>query len=68
MEVTKPVIVVNEVTSDGGILESLGEKSAAVHPCSFINAGVHSKKSLVQTYVDLDEEDNKICGQKMVHV
>ena len=67
MEVAKPVIVVNAITSDGGILESLGEKGVAVHPRAFINAGANSKMSFIQTYVDLDEEDNEIFNQKMVN-
>ena len=43
MEVLNPVIVVNAITSDGGILESLSEKGVAVHPHVFSNAGVIQK-------------------------
>lgn len=67
VEVAKPMIVVNAVTSDGGIAESLGEKGVAVHPRAFVNAGANSQMSFIQTNVDLDEEDNEIFNQKFVN-
>jgi Fe-S cluster assembly scaffold protein SufB len=64
---SKPVLVVNAITKDGGVLESNDEKGVAIHPRAFVNAGSNSKVSFIQSYVDFDEADDVDFNQKLVN-
>jgi Fe-S cluster assembly scaffold protein SufB len=65
---SKPVLVVNAFTSDGGLSSDSEEgKGVAAHPRTFVNAGDNSRVSFIQSYVDLDEEENETFNQKFVN-
>ena len=64
VEQPKPVLIVNAVTRDGG---SSDEESAGVsfHPRCLAVAGEGSRLSLVQSCVDLDQEDSSSDRPKL---
>lgn len=63
---TKPVLVINAITADGGLGED-SEVGVANHPRSFVSAGDNSKVSFLQSFVDLDAPDAENCNQKFVN-
>lgn len=57
VEKPKPILIVNAVTPDGGVDQSLDEaKGIAFHPRSLVLAGDRSRVSVVHSCVDLGEE------------
>lgn len=64
---TKPILVVNAVTANGGLVECENGKGVAIHPRTFLTAGSNSKASFVQSFVDLDNSENEDFHQKFVN-
>lgn len=64
---SKSILVVNAVTTNGGVSGSEDGKGVAFHPRAFVTAGANSKCSFVQSYVDLDEDEDNEFHQKFVN-
>lgn len=64
---TKPVIIVNAVTADGGAENGEDEKGVSMHPRTLAVAEENSKLAVIQSAVDLDDIDGDNSNPKFVN-
>jgi len=65
---TKPVLVINGVSADGGVGSDIEEgKGVASHPRCLVNAEDGAALSVVQAFVDLDEPNAENSVQRLVN-
>lgn len=66
-EESKPVIIVNAITADGGLENKEDGQGVAIHPRTLVNTGDNSKLSVTNTNVDLDDIDADDATAKFVN-
>jgi len=66
-KVTKPVVVINALSADGGVGKVQGGKGVAIHPRCLVMAGDESSLSFVQAVVDLDEHNADNSVPKLIN-
>jgi len=65
---TKPVLVINAVSADGGVGSDIEEgKGIASHPRCLVNAGDGASLPVVQAFVDLDEPNSENSVPRFVN-
>lgn len=64
---TKPVLVLNAVSADGGVGNLEDGKGVASHPRCLATAGNNTTLSFVQAFVDLDENNAENSVPKLVN-
>jgi len=64
---TRPVVVLNAVSADGGVGKLENDKGVASHPRCLAVAGDNSSLSFVQAFVDLDENNAENTTPKLVN-
>lgn len=66
-EEEKPILIINAVTADGGVSNTVEGKGVAHHPRTLIAADKASKASIIQSTIDLDEEENDSPNLAKLH-
>jgi len=64
---TKPVVILNAVSADGGVGNLEDGKGVSSHPRCLVVAEDNSTLSFVQAFVDLDETNTENSVQKLVN-
>jgi len=64
---TKPVIIVNAVTADGGLENGEEGQGVSMHPRTCVVAGDNSMLSLINAAVDLDDVDGDHFNAKLIN-
>jgi len=64
---SKPIIIVNAITADGGLENGKEGEGVSMHPRTLAMAGENSKVSIIQSAVDLDDIEGDNSNPKFVN-
>ena len=64
---SRPVIIVNAITADGGLENGEDGQGVAMHPRTLVIAGENSTLPIIQSYVDLDDTEGENSNAKFVN-
>jgi Fe-S cluster assembly scaffold protein SufB len=64
---SKPIIIVNAITADGGLEGGEEGQGVSMHPRTLATAGDNSKVSIIQSAIDLDDIEGDNTNAKFVN-